>query len=206
MLSTETAYLYIGVSTIVGLIYGVYLILMLTRVPVGETNDYHKNDPRYLKDIIGIKTETKERKNKTTGERELYEEELGPYHENWDQVVYTLVKISGAVSDGAIAFLREEYRILAIFIALFSLVIAVLVEEEIGQFWTVFAFVLGAATSILAGYIGMKVAVFANSRTAYSAINRENGLANAFKVAFRGGAVLGFVLTSLGLLNLAILI
>lgn len=206
MLSTETAYIYIGVSTVVGLIYGCYLILMLTRVPVGETNDYHKNDPRYLKDIIGIKTETKERKNKTTGETELYEEELGPYHENWDQVVYTLVKISGAVSDGAIAFLREEYRILAIFIVGFSVVIALLVEEEIGQFWTVFAFILGAATSILAGYIGMKVAVFANSRTAYSAINRENGLANAFRVAFRGGAVLGFVLTSLGLLNLAILI
>ena len=52
----------------------------------------------------------------------------------------------------------------------------------------------------------MKVAVFSNSRTAYSAINRENGLANAFRVAFRGGAVLGFVLTSLGLMNLAILI
>ena len=64
MLTTETAYLYIGVSTIVGLIYGAYLILVLTRVPVGETNDYHKNDPRYLKDIIGIKTETKERKKR----------------------------------------------------------------------------------------------------------------------------------------------
>ena len=134
MLTSETAYLYIGVSTVVGLLYGVYLILMLTRVPVGETNDYHKNDPRYLKDIIGIKTETKERKNKATGEKEFYEEEVGPYHENWNQVVYTLVKISGAVSDGAIAFLREEYRILVVFIAFFSVIIAVLVEEQIGQF------------------------------------------------------------------------
>mmetsp|Transcript_23556 Transcript_23556/g.3878 ORF Transcript_23556/g.3878 Transcript_23556/m.3878 type:complete len:169 (+) Transcript_23556:473-979(+) len=52
----------------------------------------------------------------------------------------------------------------------------------------------------------MRVATFSNSRTAYSAINRENGLANAFIVAFRGGSVLGFVLTSLGLLNLMLLI
>ena len=84
--------------------------------------------------------------------------------------------------------------------------IALLVEEEIGQFWTTSAFILGAVTSIASGYIGMRVAVFANSRTAYSAINRENGLANAFIVAFRGGSVLGFVLTSLGVINLLVLI
>ena len=52
----------------------------------------------------------------------------------------------------------------------------------------------------------MKVAVFANSRTAYAAINRDHGLANAFIVAFRGGSVLGFCLSSLGLLNLLALI
>jgi H+-translocating diphosphatase len=206
MESSDIAYLYIGSSCLVGLIYGGYLILALSRVPVGERGDYHKNDPRYLLDIIGNRTETRERINAETGEKELYEKEVGPYHENWDEVVYTLVKISNAVSDGAIAFLKEEYRILAIFILLFSIVLALLVEDQLGEFWTVFAFILGASTSIVAGYIGMKVAVFSNSRTAYSAINRENGLANAFRVAFRGGAVLGFVLSSLGLLNLAILI
>ena len=68
------------------------------------------------------------------------------------------------------------------------------------------AFVLGAGTSVISGYIGMRVAVYANSRTAYSAINRDNGLANAFIVAFRGGSVLGFCLSSLGLLNLLALI
>ena len=52
----------------------------------------------------------------------------------------------------------------------------------------------------------MKVAVYSNSRTAYSAVNRETGLADAFIVAFRGGSVLGFCLSSLGLLNLWLLI
>jgi len=76
----------------------------------------------------------------------------------------------------------------------------------LGQLWTVGAFILGAFTSVISGYIGMKVAVFANSRTAYAAINRDHGLANAFIVAFRGGSVLGFCLSSLGLLNLLALI
>lgn len=96
----------------------------------------------------------------------------------------------------------EEYKILAIFIIVFGAIIAVLVEENLGEFWTVGAFVLGSIASILSGYIGMKAAVYTNSRTAYSAINQENGLANAFIVAFRGGSVLGFFLSALGLLSL----
>ncbi|CAG9334815.1 unnamed protein product [Blepharisma stoltei] len=206
MLGDEATSLYIISAGILGLVFGIYNIMMLTRVPVGEAGNYHRNDPRYLKDIIGVKTERVQRTNKRTGEVEWIEEEAGLYHENWDQVVYTLTRISQAVSDGARAFLMEEYKILTVFIVIFSVIIAVLVEEELGQFWTVFAFVLGATTSIASGYIGMRVAVFSNSRCAYSAINRENGLANAFIVAFRGGAVLGFVLTSLGLLNLLMLI
>ncbi|OMJ93715.1 hypothetical protein SteCoe_3281 [Stentor coeruleus] len=205
MSSYEMAYLYIGVSTVVGLIYGVILILVLSRVPVGEERGYHGNDERHLKDIIGIKTETKTRINHHTGEKDTYEEEVGPYHDSWDQVVWTLNKISTAVANGAIAFLKEEYKILAVFIVIFAVIIALLVDE-LGTFWTTGAFVLGALTSIVSGYIGMKVAVFSNCRTAYSAINKEHGLARAFRVAFRGGAVLGFVLTSLGLLNLAIIL
>jgi inorganic pyrophosphatase len=59
---------------------------------------------------------------------------------------------------------------------------------------------------VVSGYIGMKVATYSNSRTAYSAINRDTGLADAFIVAFRGGSVLGFCLSSLGLVNLWLLI
>ncbi|OMJ86307.1 hypothetical protein SteCoe_12220 [Stentor coeruleus] len=205
MSGTEMAYLYIGASAVVGLIYGVVLILVLARVPVGEERGYHGNDERHLKDMIGIKTETKTRHNHHTGETDTYEEEVGPYHDSWEQVVWTLNKIATAVSNGAIAFLKEEYKILAVFIVIFAIIIATLVDE-LGTFWTTGAFVLGALTSIVSGYIGMKVAVFSNCRTAYSAINKEHGLTRAFRVAFRGGAVLGFILTSLGLLNLAILL
>lgn len=106
------------------------------------------------------------------------------------------------MAEGADAFLTEEYKILAVFCFLFAIIIACLVEEKIGEFWTVFAFLMGAITSILAGWIGMKVAVIANLKTAYSAIDKNEGLANAFIVAFRGGCVLGFCLCALGLANL----
>jgi inorganic pyrophosphatase len=120
--------------------------------------------------------------------------------------VAALKYIASAVSEGAVTFLVEEYKILVVFIIVFSAIIACLVEEELGEFWTVAAFVVGSVTSIAAGFIGMKVAVYSNSRTAYAAVNQENGLVNAFITAFRGGAVLGFCLSSLGLLNLLILI
>lgn len=89
---------------------------------------------------------------------------------------------------------------------IFAIIIALLVEEELGQFYTVGAFILGSITSVVSGFIGMKVATYSNSRTAYSAVNKDTGLGDAFIVAFRGGSVLGFCLSSLGLLNLWILI
>lgn len=60
---------------------------------------------------------------------------------------------------------------MTVFIIVFSAIIACLVEEEFGEFWTVVAFVVGSVTSIAAGFIGMKVAVYSNSRTAYAAVN-----------------------------------
>lgn len=110
------------------------------------------------------------------------------------------------MDEGATAFLAAEYKILTIFVVVFAVIIALLVEQELGQFWTVGAFLLGSFTSVISGFIGMKVAVYSNSRTAYSAVNEQTGLGDAFIVAFRGGAVLGFCLSSLGLLNLWLLI
>lgn len=93
-----------------------------------------------------------------------------------------------------------------IFCLIFSLIIAALVEDKFGEVWTVSAFVLGAFTSIISGWIGMRVAVTANIKTAFSCIDRNEGLANGFVAAFRAGCVLGFCLVSLGLLNLFVLI
>ena len=80
--------------------------------------------------------------------------------------------------------------------------IGLTVEPEIGVFYTTGPFLLGAATSILSGYIAMYIAVRANVRTAKQA---QESLDDAFNVAFRGGIVLGFVLVGLGLLILHLL-
>ncbi len=76
-------------------------------------------------------------------------------------------------------------------------------EETYGTFWTSGAFLLGALTSIASGYTGMMIAVTTNYRTTFSC---KRSLSEGFIVAFRGGAVLGFVLVGLGLLNLIILL
>jgi H(+)-translocating pyrophosphatase len=209
MSAVEWVYAYIASAGALGIAYGVFNIIMLQSVPVGEETSHkhtHPNDMQYLETLIGRKYEKHHRQDPETGRIEKYDLDVGPYYQSWDELVHTLHTISDAISSGAIAFLYEQYKILAIFILLFAVVIALLVEEKLGQFYTVFAFVLGALTSIASGYIGMKVAVFANSRTAYSAINRDHGLSNAFVVAFRGGCVLGFILTALGLVNLLLLI
>lgn len=84
-----------------------------------------------------------------------------------------------------------------------AFVIFFFVERSIGQLWTTVAFLLGCITSIVSGYIGMRVAVFSNYKAAFKAITSTSG---AFKVAYRAGIVMGFTLTSLGLLVLVIII
>ena len=73
------------------------------------------------------------------------------------------------------------------------------VESTLGEFWITFAFLLGAFTSLLSGYIGMKVAVYSNYRCAISA---QYSQTQAFRVAYRAGCVMGFSLVSLGIFSL----
>jgi Na+/H+-translocating membrane pyrophosphatase len=77
------------------------------------------------------------------------------------------------------------------------------VEKNVGECYVTIAFLLGALTSLASGYIGMWISVRANVRTTKLA---NSSLSKAFVVAFRGGAVLGFVLVGLGMLNLVLLI
>ena len=112
-------------------------------------------------------------------------------------------EISRLISDGASTFLAQEYLFLSIFIILFSALLLFTAEESLGQFWVTFAFILGGATSILSGYIGMKIAVIANVKVTKEA---SKSLTNAFDVAYRGGAVLGFTLVGIGLFMLVFLI
>jgi Na+/H+-translocating membrane pyrophosphatase len=114
-----------------------------------------------------------------------------------------MVMIAKLISDGSDTFLKTEYTSIGIFMAIFTVFMAFTVEAEPGTYYTTCAFVLGGLSSTLAGYIGMWIAVRANVRTTKMC---NNALEQGFIVAFRGGAVLGFVLVSTALLNLLLLI
>jgi len=108
-------------------------------------------------------------------------------------------EIAAAIKEGALAFLGREYRVLAIFVAVVTIVLVAV--PDLG--WKVaLAFVFGAISSGLAGYIGMSVAIRANSRTAAAAAESLN---NGLKVSFRAGSVMGLIVVSVGLLGLSLL-
>jgi len=117
-----------------------------------------------------------------------------------------LKEIYDAITVGATAFLNAEYQICFIFIVVFGFLVFGLIswgQSDIyaGAF-TAGAFVLGSCTSILCGYIGMKVAVFSNVRTTICA--QKPGWTECFNCAFRAGGVMGFCLCGLGILVLYI--
>jgi K(+)-stimulated pyrophosphate-energized sodium pump len=107
-----------------------------------------------------------------------------------------------AIHEGAMAFLRREYRAIAVFVVVLFVILAApgLVPQITPQ--TAVCFVLGAACSILAGFFGMQIATRANARTAQGA---RSGLAEAMQVAFPGGAVMGMTVVGLGILGVGLL-
>ena len=109
-------------------------------------------------------------------------------------------EIAGYIEEGAMAFLKREYRALAIFAVVMFLILTFAPGLGIS---VALCFVLGAVFSVLAGYFGMRVATRANVRTANAA--RESGLAQALNVAFSGGAVMGLSVVGLGLLGVSLL-
>lgn len=86
---------------------------------------------------------------------------------------------------------------------LFAILVATVAEPDIGQFYTTIAFLVGGFTSIVAGFIGMKIAVYTNVRTTYEC---AEDIHKGFVVAYRGGQVLGFTLVGLALLILQLII
>ncbi|WP_294348636.1 sodium-translocating pyrophosphatase [uncultured Clostridium sp.] len=106
-------------------------------------------------------------------------------------------EIASHIEEGAMAFLKREYRYLAIFIVVVALAIGIFLKVQ-----TAIAFILGAIFSIFAGYIGMRIAVKANVRTAEAA---KSGIKNALSIAFSGGSVMGLCVVGLGILGLGIL-
>ncbi len=107
-------------------------------------------------------------------------------------------EIAGYIREGAMAFLRREYKTMAIVIVVLFLVIGFALNSWV----TAILYVIGALLSVLAGFFGMKVATLGNVRTAHAA--DESGMVKALKVAFRSGAVMGLCVSGLGLLGLGV--
>lgn len=108
-------------------------------------------------------------------------------------------EISGAIKEGAQAFLKAEYKILVLFV----LVLFVVIGLGIGNWITAVCFLVGAAFSTMAGYFGMQVATDANVRTANGA--KEGGMGKALGIAYKGGAVMGMCVVGLGLLGISVI-
>lgn len=117
-----------------------------------------------------------------------------------------MIELSEAIHEGAMAFLRQEYRSLALFVVIVAAVIWLvgsLTSPETMQPETAIAFVAGAIASALAGFAGMKAATSANVRTANAA--RQGG-AHALSLAFSGGAVMGMTVVGLGVVGVALMV
>ena len=112
-------------------------------------------------------------------------------------------EIANRIQEGAMAFLRREYTVLAGFVAVVAVLLAVAnLSGDTQSPIIALSFVVGAAASAGAGYAGMRVATLANVRTTEAA---KTGLAPALNVAFSGGTVMGMAVTGLALLGLVTL-
>ena len=115
----------------------------------------------------------------------------------------TMIKIGGYIRDGAMAFLKREYSVLIVFVIVVAGLLSWANAGKDNSSWLIGVSVLaGAFCSGLAGFFGMRVATAANTRTAAAA---RIGLNPALKVAFSGGAVMGFCVVGLGVLGLSVL-
>ncbi len=109
-------------------------------------------------------------------------------------------EISTYIAEGAMAFLRAEWKILGYFVVVVALLLGVMSMGNKNSHWTIaLAFIIGAVSSALAGYIGMKIATKANVRTAQAA---KTSLSKALAVSFTGGSVMGLGVAGLAVLGL----
>ncbi|CAN6271705.1 unnamed protein product [Urochloa humidicola] len=152
----------------------------------------------------------------------LIEEEEGLNDHN---VVVKCAEIQNAISEGATSFLFTEYKYVGLFMGIFAVLIFLFLGSVEGfstksqpchyskdrtckpalanAIFSTIAFILGAVTSLVSGFLGMKIATYANARTTLEA---RKGVGKAFITAFRSGAVMGFLLAASGLLVLYIAI
>lgn len=113
-----------------------------------------------------------------------------------------MIEIAAHVRKGAMAYLKQQYKVVGIVFAVLAIVFAFMAYGlKVQNPWVPFAFLTGGLFSGLAGFFGMKTATYASARTANGA---RSGLDKGLRIAFRSGAVMGLVVVGLGLLDIAI--
>jgi K(+)-stimulated pyrophosphate-energized sodium pump len=109
-------------------------------------------------------------------------------------------EIAGHIANGAMAFLKAEYKVLTYFVIIAAILLGVMGMSNENSHWSIaVAFVIGAVFSALAGFIGMRIATKSNVRTAEAA---KTSLSKALKVSFTGGSVMGMGVAGLAVLGL----
>ena len=112
-----------------------------------------------------------------------------------------MAKISASIHNGAMAYLRRQYKILIGFFAVMFVILAAMAAFDMLTWFVPFAFVTGGFFSGLSGFVGMQIATRANARTAAAC---QNSLNKGLRVAFSAGSVMGFTVVGLGLLDISI--
>jgi K(+)-stimulated pyrophosphate-energized sodium pump len=113
----------------------------------------------------------------------------------------TMKKIAAHVRKGAMAYLKQQYKVVTIVFVVLALIFAVMAYFNLQNGWVPFAFLTGGFFSGLAGFFGMKTATYASARTAHAA---SKSLNKGLQVAFRSGAVMGLTVVGLALLDISI--
>ena len=119
-----------------------------------------------------------------------------------DEGTPTMKEIAAHVRKGAMAYLKQQYKVVTIVFIILAIFFAVLAYGfDVQNHWVPFAFLTGGFFSGLAGFIGMKTATYASGRTANAA---RRSLNSGLKLAFRSGAVMGLTVVGLGLLDISL--
>jgi len=130
------------------------------------------------------------------------------YVNKQDSGTQRMKEISGAIKEGAAAFIKREYTTLAVFITVVAVLIGIFLPQPLWEDHNLLlnlqlpiAYVFGSFCSALAGYLGLNVATKANAKVANAA---QSGINKAFPIGFRGGAVMGLSVVGVGLLGISI--
>lgn len=174
------AYIFIYTCSIIGIIYGCYLIHLINQTEIKPTKkqkkkskvNKNKNDESIS---IDVNKEDKEDINSlcfncndnSDLSSELIEKNNITLSQDEIDLMY---KVNKMISDGASVFLWNEYFIISIFAIIMMFLIFFITENSFGQFYVTIAFILGGLTSILSGFISMKIATGNNHRTTYKAM------------------------------------